>query len=929
MLKTLNETVKYLGNHLGTVINEQAGEKIFLLEEDIRKTARDLRRHLSVDDYNKLIQLTSGLSIETSFQILRAFTAYFQLINVAEQREGLRVWKHKRAQQGKTPPGESFKDAFQYLKSKGVSFEDVVQQLQKTRIVPVFTAHPTEAKRRTILNLLNGIDATLSILENNEKEEKIDAHMLAEITRLWQTDEVRSIKPSVLHEVKNGLFYFDTIICELAPKILGTIRREFCSVYESASKNKTGNDAANKTGQELLYDSFHHLLRFGSWIGGDRDGNKNVTPEVTYEAVQLCSALIIQKYIRIADSLRINLSISEKIVPIPERLKISIAEDIAAFPEIEEKIKVEHPQEWYRKKCNIIYTRLLVTRHGFNEPMSYKRSTELIEDLQIVKLSLIEGGSLRIAKELVQPFIDMVSIFGFSLATLDVREHSSVHVDALNEILANVDRIDCYEKIQNQEKVRLLEDELRSPRPLFPSLERLTLETQKSVRLFRTIKSVKQTFGERAIENYIISMTKSTANILEVLLFAKEAGLVEVDYKAKRITSQINVVPLFETIEDLRNAATIMEELFTNSVYRECLRSRKDLQEIMIGYSDSNKDGGYITSHWELYKTQNKLSQLAKSHHITLRIFHGRGGTTSRGGGGPLNRAILAQPWGTIDGEIRVTEQGEMIATNYSNPDIAYRNLEEFLNATIISVSRTLDGTTKSRWNEVMEELSTISYEKYREFIDAENFFSFFEQSTPIRELSTLNIASRPVNRGVYFGSMDDLRAVPWVFSWTQNRCLFPTWFGVGTALHKVLGKSSEALTYLRDMYKNWRFFNNIISNCEMTIAKADMHILKRYASLVEDTVIRDAFCDILEKEFELTKQSLLKISEQNFILERNPVLKNILQVRNHYLDPLSYIQVDLLKRYREAEQGEHKEGILGAIQLSINGIACGMKNTG
>lgn len=906
---SLRESVRLLGTQLGHIIGEQAGEAVFALEEDIRKTARELRNQYSAPLAQRLIELTSNLDPHTAFDVLRAFTIYFQLVNIAEFYEAVEKSREQRMQHTLPPVPAGIRDALYRLRESGKTGAEVEKLLSSTLIVPVFTAHPTEAKRRTVLGLLRRISDSLELISSPKTSEGERARVLnrieAELTVLWQTDEVRTVKPRVVDEVRNGLFYFDAVLIDTLPQLFERLRAGLRELYSGEISEST-------------LSSLPVVLRFGSWIGGDRDGNEFVLPETTYETMQLHREVILGNFSRRIVRLIPRLSQSSSRVQFSPALLEAVAAARTRWPEIDTQIETyQQEHEPYRQMLTIISNRLLATRATPPGPSAYGSPAELLADLQLIRDSLIANRGERVAETVLDPMIWQVRVFGFYLATIDVREHSGKHRATLDEVLRAIDVFpNGFGGLDEAAKIDFLAREISSARPIVPWNREFSAPTARVLELFTVIRRVHDQLGEQAIENYIISMSEQPSDVLTVLLFAKEARL------------RLNIVPLFETIDDLRRAPAVMKQLFETAAYRSHLASRGNFQEIMLGYSDSNKDGGYFASHWSLYNAQRDLSRVAEEAGISLRFFHGRGGTTSRGGGGPLNRAILAQPLGTVQGALRVTEQGEMIASNYSHTELARRNLEEFLNAALLATAQILPEGQSPAWLNTMDELAKRSYSFYRKFVEDDDFPEFFKEVTPLEELGTLNIGSRPPKRG-NARDIADLRAIPWVFSWTQNRCIFPTWYGVGTALESIISSRPEGLETLRSMFRDWRFFNTIISNCEMTLAKSDLSLLRLYCTLVSNQEMATKFLKLLEDEHRRAIETVLQVTEQSSILERNPGLKETLFLRSHYLDPLSYIQVDLLRRYRSETVPEKREPLLRAIQLSISGIASGMKNTG
>jgi phosphoenolpyruvate carboxylase len=902
MTEELKDYVRHLGTLLGITIQEQAGVDLYELEESIRKTAREVRRNFSQDALNRLTSFTSNLEEKRANDILRAFTIYFQLGNLSEQRDTINKTNIAASTLHELP--NSLLDAIRRCAEEGLTLDQTLALWQNLVVMPVMTAHPTESKRRTVLDLLDRVQKTL-----NPHNKFATEQVLAELAVLWQSTDTRARKPEVTDEVSNGLYYFTHVLYDTVPTLLNSFRHALKDQYNAE-----------------LTSSFLPL-RFGSWIGGDRDGNPNVLPESTFEALDKHHKALLGKYLQTLDNLIRYFSQSTGQVSFSENFTTSMQHDLRDFQELFTKLESHYLMEPYRVKLTAIRERVRLALEEPHDSRSYNNSHQLIDDLELIAESLTRNNGSRPRTHRLDPFIAQVRIFGFHLASLDVREDSHAHSKALAEIFQKVGICDDYEQLNETGKQSILLRELENPRPFMPPLTDLSEITQKVVRVFDTIRNAKARFGQRAIENYIISMATHPSDVLEVLLLVKERQVTSTPGKTAADGKVVlNIVPLFETIDDLRRAADVMKQLYSLPPYRRHLHSQSDLQEIMIGYSDSNKDGSYLTSHWELYRAQKELMVATNRENIALRLFHGRGGTTGRGGGGPLNQAIRSLPSGTWSGMIRVTEQGEMISTNYSHRTIAHRNLEEFINAVIISRFESTPKSSEPAWEETMVEAAKVSYDTYRTLLNAPDFIEFYTQITPIRELESLNIGSRPAKRRSAFG-IKDLRAVPWVFSWTQNRCLLPTWFGVGTALKHVF--ENAGLPKLQEMYNEWPFFSSIIRNCEMTMVKSDMNIVGRYGSLVENADTRHRFLSLLRSEHSLAIQMLLKLTGQQQLLDHNPKLREILFVRNHYLDPLSYIQVDLLKRYRTENDQDKSRKLLENIKLSINGIASGMKNTG
>jgi phosphoenolpyruvate carboxylase len=928
----LSRDIHLLGDILGDVLIEQGGQKLFDTEEKIRKLAKELRASFSAEVSRELIQTTENLDLEISVQVLRAFTIYFQLVNIAEDHQIVRVNRRREKAAAGAPRKESIGEAIGLLKNSGVGEDEIKELLGRMSLELVFTAHPTEAKRRTILEKLSCISNLLFELENPaltaSERKKLSESIRREVTILWQTDEVRSTRPSVLGEVRNGLYYFDELLFHVTPQIYIDLRDALKEYYPNESF------------------SLPTFLSYGSWMGGDRDGNPYVTPQVTLESLRVQKDLILRKYQSAVRELVADLSQSTRQVGVSSELLTSLQRDREGFPRLSKEVESRNKGEPYRRKLSFILGKLSRTQdYNLGKPYDggpedgafYRKCGEFIEELKVVERSLFENKGARAAGGPLEALVCQVETFGFHLAKLDIRQHSGRHNDALAEVFGRLKVIEGhYSGLSEELKIRLLSQEAVNPRPLIPHLLDFSPPTNETIETFRMVRKALDEISPEAIDSYVISMAQQPSDILAVQLLAKEAGLFRM-CDGGSAESRINLVPLFETIDDLRRAPSVMERLYNTPPYRSALMARGHLQEIMLGYSDSNKDSGFLTSNWELYKAQKALSQVSKSNGITLKLFHGRGGSISRGGG-PSNLAILAQPPGTIDGRLKFTEQGEAISYKYSNRFIAHRTLElvvnAFLRASLIPPVAQ-DDEHLSEWEEAMEKISATSRLSYRGLVyDDPEFVEYFTQASPISEIGLLNIASRPTRR-YKTDRIEDLRAIPWVFSWMQNRYILPGWYGAGSALYSFFSGDRRNSVLLQNMYKNWPFFRMVIDNIQMTLAKADLPIMERYSSLVKRDLLRTRITERIVSEYRLTREMVLGITKQEEILDNSVVLKRSIRLRNPYVDPLSYIQVNLLQELRSApepkapeEEKRHKR-LIEAISLSINGIAAGMRNTG
>jgi phosphoenolpyruvate carboxylase len=941
----LSQDIHLLGDTLGEVLLHLEGESVFAVEEELRATAKRLRgggkvRGLAPSkDARRMERLVRGLDVDTATKVLRAFTVYFQLVNEAEQKEIVRVNRQRELQAGRQPRPESIAEAIHRFKRSGVTAEQVQSLLDRLRIQPVLTAHPTEAKRRTVLEKLKRISALLVELSERQllpmERERLVGEIRSHVTVLWQTDEVRATPLTVLDEVENGLFFFDETIFALVPLLRDSLKEALARYYPESSFR------------------IPPFLRFGSWVGGDRDGNPNVTPDITRRAVRAHTALALNKYIAAVRSLRRELSQSIRLTQVSEELRASIARDREVIP-IDEEVQRRYGVEPYRIKLWFIERRLENTLtakvgrqarsatecRGGEEP-GYASAEEFLNDLRLIQESLRTHQAEAVAEESrLVGLITQVETFGFHLAELDVRQHSEEHERALTDIFAALRLLPKpYRDLPEEEKVAVLTRELMTPRPLISPLANLPAETQRTLEVFRVIREAHETIGLEAIRCYVISFTHQVSDILEVLLLAKEAGLFRWRTDSEELTaeSDLDIVPLVETVDDLRNAGRLLDAVFTNVAYQRQMTARGHFQEIMLGYSDSNKDGGYLSAHWELYSAQERIVRACQAHGVTWRFFHGRGGSIGRGGG-RAGQAILAQPSGSVAGRFRFTEQGEVISFRYSFLPLAHRHLEQIVHAVLLASApthraanlRERSQRVKREWLEAMERMAETSRRTYRALIyEDPDFWQFYVQATPIRYISRHPIASRPAGRKG-LEQLEDLRAIPWVFSWTQTRMMIPSWYGCGTALAEA-AQQRDGVQRLREMYRQWSFFRTLIDNCQMALAKADMPTAERYARLVQPSSLGERVFSTLLNEYKRTHAMLLTVTGQSHLLDNAPVIQKSIRLRNPYTDPLNTLQAELLRRawrLKDTDSGEI-ERLNAAILLSINGIAAAMQETG
>jgi phosphoenolpyruvate carboxylase len=918
----LSSTIRLLGELLGDVIRTHEGEATFALEERVRLLAKGLRAGDDTANEHALVGEVRALTPAQTRGLSKAFSAYFALVNLSEQLQ--RGWVlRERAGRGEGS-AESIDEAVARLAEREVSADEIERWMSTARLLPVFTAHPTEARRRTTLARLRRVaDAVEGLHEATlaGEREALTTQIREEIAELWQSDEVRVVRPTVTDEVKNGLYYFEEGLFDLIPRLYRSFEASLARHYP---------------GRAWRVPSF---LRFGTWMGGDRDGNPFVTPEVTVETLRLLRLGAIRRYVSDVEALAERLSASTRQVTVTDELLASLRDDARVFPEVAERLAQRNPHEPYRQKCSYIHERLRRTRAHAEGcapsfmaaaapgPGVYLRAGELLADLDLMDRSLRSHGSGSAALCELRRRVD---VFGLHTATLDARQHSERHEAALAEILAHAGVCADWSALPEPARVALLSRELSSPRPLIPPRLPYGDETRETVETFRMLAAALEQLSPEAVDTYIISMTRGASDLLAVLLLAREARL----FRPSDGVSQLDVVPLFETNDDLSACAGVVEALLTTPVYRQHLALRGDVQQVMLGYSDSNKDAGFVAANWALYRAQHELSALPARHGVRLELFHGRGGAVGRGGG-PANRAILAQPPGSVGNRIKITEQGEVIADRYGMPDLASRHLEQIVNA-VLRVGFEPRRDPPPAWEQALGELARLARERYRGLVyESPDFLPYFKAATPIDEIRRLKLGSRPASRK-NSDRVEDLRAIPWVFSWMQSRHTLPGWYGLGHALARFCengpvddgqGQQVEPLALLRSMHQQWPFFRAMIDNAQMILAKADMRIATRYAELVPDERIRAAvFGDILG-EYERTVAMVQQVAGVERLLADNPVLERSIALRNPYVDPLSYIQVELLSRRRASPAAD--EALDDAILLSIGGIAAGLKNTG
>jgi phosphoenolpyruvate carboxylase len=881
----LRSDVRRLGDLLGQSLVRQEGEDLLNLVEKVRKAIREGSGE----------EILDNLSSNQSIQLVRAFSTYFHLANVAEQVHRARVLSEERVLGGSWLSRAVDRISAAHQNDREFTTEELQEWIDNFSVRPVFTAHPTEAARRSVLSKMGTIADLL-----DDPDTVVRGRRLAEaVDLLWQTDELRVGRPEPLDEATNALYYLDDLFTMTIPEVLDDFAREL-----------------KRIGVEVSPTS--RPFSFGTWIGGDRDGNPHITPEVTTAAITLQTGHFIRTMLKAIDELRQALSVSTRIVGVSQDLVDSVTQDLYSLPEIEDRYRRLNVEEPYRLKATAIRHKLVLTqrRHAAGTSHEYGRdydsTAELLEDLALMQRSLMQHRGELIAKGYLERIIRTVSSFGITHATMDVREHSDAHHHALSLLLGS-----AYEARTNA-----LNSELTKGTQA--DLSKLDAVGLKTFNTFVAIRDLIEKFGPEVIETYIISMTKGHEDVLAPVVIAQFAGLVNLSGEK---FAKVGFAPLLETVAELRAADTILDSLLSQPQYRELVRLRGDIQEVMLGYSDSNKDAGIATSQWEIHKAQRKLRDIALKHGVKLRLFHGRGGSVGRGGG-PTYDALIALPWGTLDGQIKMTEQGEVISDKYALPALARENVEltlaAALEATVLNRSPRQTPEDLLKWNSCMDLISDNSFLAYRALIDHKDLPAYFYASTPVEQLGDLFLGSRPSRRPDAAGGLGSLRAIPWVFGWTQSRQIIPGWFGVGSGL-KAAREAGQDST-LKYMLKEWHFFRTFISNVEMTMAKTDLAMSRKYVEKLVDPSLHH-FLDVIEKEFALTREEILKLTDKTELLGDQEILARTLAVRDIYLAPLHLLQISLLQHVRDSADTDpvlHR-----ALLLTINGVAAGLRNTG
>jgi phosphoenolpyruvate carboxylase len=893
----LREDRRLLGRLLGEVIREQAGEETFERVERIRQSAVGFRKENAGE--GELDALLNALDLDQTMDVVRAFSFFSHLLNIAEdEQQHRRRRAHAVAGSPRRPGSLSY--ALDQVKSLGL--QKLCAWFARAQVMPVLTAHPTEVQRQSILDCEREIARLLAQPQSAQRDEAIHA----EVLRLWLTSMLRLHKLQVSDEVANGINFFRLTFLQELPRLYND--------FEHALKERF-------QAEELPW--LPPFLTVGSWIGGDRDGNPNVDATVLRAAQVLHARLVLEHYLAEVNALGRELGLSGRLAHVPQ--------EVSALAERSGDPSPHRQDEPYRRALTGIYARLAATAQTLaqytasppplNQAAAYASGEEFAAEIALIASALKAQGAARLASGRLRALERKVSVFGFHLAPLDLRQSSDMHEQAVAELFARAG-IDGYPGMEEHQRVDLLAKELASPRLLRSPYVEYSPLVQKELAILEAAAEGRRRFGTRSVARYVISHCDSVSDLLEVGLLLREAGLVR---PGEASPLQIDIVPLFESIADLANCGEVMKKALDLPLYRRWIAGRQNEHEVMLGYSDSNKDGGYVASNWALYKGAETLRDVCKPRGVRLRLFHGRGGTIGRGGG-PSYEAVLAQPTGTVDGALRLTEQGEVIASKYADPESGRRNLEALAAATLeASLARRGDEEPHARHVEIMEALARTAFAAYRKLVRAPGFIDYWRASTPIAELSQLNIGSRPASRKST-QTIDDIRAIPWVFSWSQSRLMLPGWYGFGAAVDDWIANKRGKTEELRAMYRAWPFFRSVLSNLDMVLAKTDLAIASRYASLVPDAVLRANVFSAIDAEWHLARRWLGAINEQSELLADNPTLARSIRSRFPYLDPLNHLQVELLRRHR-ADGGDEK--LLRAIHLTINGVAAGLRNSG
>ncbi|MBR1268017.1 phosphoenolpyruvate carboxylase [Bradyrhizobium sp. AUGA SZCCT0222] len=903
----LRNDIRLLGRILGDTVRDQEGADVFGLVERIRQTSIRFHRDDDKPARRELEQILDSMSISQTVRIVRAFSYFSHLANIAEDQNNIRQMR-ARTGPGGAPRASMLAQTLAHARTAGISAADLRKFFASAQVSPVLTAHPTEVRRKSTIDREMEIAALLDRKERvqltPDEVEASDEQLRRAVLTLWKTNLLRRTKLTVLDEVANGLSFYDYTFLHEVPRL-------HCALEDRL------NEGDSSRGELASF------LKMGSWIGGDRDGNPFVTADVVRGTLKLQSSRVLRFYLEELHLLGAELSMAAHLADVSKDLRVLAERSPDKSP--------HRSGEPYRLAVSGIYARLTATatrldvetrRPAVGEAAPYADVAEFKADLDILYRSLISNNSGVIARGRLRLLRRAVDCFGFHLASLDIRQNSAVHERTVAELIDAAMPGMSYLALNEEARIALLVKELGNARPLTSAFVKYSEETIGELALFHAAADAHARYGSAAIPQCIISMCKGVSDMLEVALLLKEAGLVRPSGRCA-----INIVPLFETIEDLQGSSGIMDRILSLHDYRKLVDSRGAIQEVMLGYSDSNKDGGFVTSGWELYKAEIGLIEVFERHHVRLRLFHGRGGSVGRGGG-PSYDAIIAQPGGAVNGQIRITEQGEIISSKYSNAEVGRNNLEILTAATLeASLLQPKHSAPRPEYLKAMEELSALAFRAYRGLVyETEGFADYFWGSTVINEIATLNIGSRPASRKKT-REIEDLRAIPWVFSWAQCRLMLPGWYGFASAVETWIAEHPEqGMPFLQELYREWPFFRMLLSNMDMVLAKSSIAIASRYAELVPDVALRESIFGRIRGEWHSCIDLLLKIMQQERLLQSNPLLERSIRNRFPYLDPLNHVQVELLKEHRAQNPDEQ---VLRGIQITINGVSAGLRNSG
>ncbi len=926
--KELRSKVKLIGSALGEILKRHTRETVFDVVEELRTGHIDLRKEHDENKRQQLMQLIEKLDSETLEQVIRAFSTYFNLVSVVEETQQHKERRRLASNEGVLWEG-SFNKTLKEFQEQDISAEQFQELLNNLSYMPVFTAHPTEAKRRTILECLRRIFIAIKNLDDPRlgqfQKESLTQKLHNEIQVLWKTDEIRAEKPEVIDEVKNGLYYFRESLFDAIPVIYQYLERAIQSVYPDEAKN-------------FKIPAFLH---FGSWIGGDRDGNPFVTAQITEKTARYQSREIIKRYISDVDKLSHQLTHSIALCTPDEAFTASLKDDDTTYKHLFAERPKLFSTEPYRRKLFIMRHKLayrmeqvqakIKGRRPQSNYSGYKNEADFFHDLKLIQDSLCSHNDCELAYGPLKDLLRLAETFGFFLEHLDIRQESTLHTEAIAELLQCMELEADYNQLNENDRMALLAkliDQDKLPRFNQGELSEATISI---IQVFDVVLRLRHEISPKLFNQYVISMTHTASHVMEVMFLCKLSGLLGKDKKGQPYC-YITVSPLFETVEDLEHIEPVMSALFDNEIYNKYLKSAGNLQEVMLGYSDSCKDGGILASSWNLYSAQRRITELAREKEIDIRLFHGRGGTIGRGGG-PTHEAILAQPFGSVHGQIKFTEQGEVLSNKYSNSETAVYELIMGISGLMKSSSCLVKSERDDNpdYLETMNQLTKIGEKQYRTLTDnTPGFLDYFYEATPVSEIGLMNIGSRPSHRKTGDRSKSSVRAIGWVFGWAQSRHTLPAWYGIGTALSQYIKQDKNNLQRLKDMYENWPYFNTLLDNTQMALYKADMDIAKEYSELCLDNNTRDTIYPLISKEYTLTVENIFKVAQIDELLEDNPTLNLSLSRRQPYLDSLVHVQLTLLKRYRnELLTNEEQDIWLSPLLRSINAIAGGMRNTG